>query len=199
MERLLNEALVEVGQTALLQQVLVPLIEAIGRLWHEGELRVAHEHVATAVIRTFLGNCTRPHSVAENSPTLVVTTPAGQMHELGAILAAAAAASHGWRVTYLGPCLPAEEIAGAAIQDKARAVAISLVYPEDDPRLEPELRRLRRLLPPEVALLIGGRAARSFAHVIRDLDATLLEDLPGLGLALERLRRPRRAKEPPKP
>ena len=124
-----------------------------------------------------------------------MTTPAGQLHELGAILAAATATIHGWKVTYLGPSLPAEEIAGAALQNKARAVALSLVYPEDDPNLSAELRRLRRLLPAEVALLVGGRAAHSFAPVIEELGATLLVDLPGLGAALDRLRKPRRGKE----
>ena len=81
---------------------------------------------------------------------LVVATPAGQIHELGALLVGAAAANLGWHVTYLGASLPAAEIAGAARQNRARAVALSLVYPEDDPRLEGELTRLRESLPPEV-------------------------------------------------
>ena len=60
------------------------------------------------------------------------------------------AANLGWQVTYLGASLPAAEIAGAAQQRRARAVALSLVYPEDDPRLAGELTRLRESLPAEV-------------------------------------------------
>ena len=75
----------------------------------------------------------------ENAPVLVVATPSGQLHELGALLVGAAAANLGWHVTYLGASLPAAEIAGAALQNRARAVALSLVYPEDDPTLEDEL------------------------------------------------------------
>jgi hypothetical protein len=43
-----------------------------------------------------------------------------------------------WQASYLGASLPAAEIAGAARQRRARAVALSLVYPEDDLRLENE-------------------------------------------------------------
>ena len=43
-------------------------------------------------------------------------------------LVGAAAANLGWHVTYLGASLPAAEIAGAARQNRARAVALSLVY-----------------------------------------------------------------------
>ena len=68
-----------------------------------------------------------------HAPVLVVATPAGQVHELGALLVGATAANLGWQVTYLGASLPAAEIAGAAQQRRARAVALSLVYPEDDP------------------------------------------------------------------
>jgi methylmalonyl-CoA mutase cobalamin-binding subunit len=66
------------------------------------------------------------------------------MHKPGALIVATIAASDGWRVTYLGPSLPAEEIAGAAHQNRARAVALSLVYPGDDPFLRGELLKFQR-------------------------------------------------------
>ena len=51
--------------------------------------------------------------------------------------------AEGWHVTYLGPDLPPEEIAAAAIQSGARAVALSIVYPPDDPLLMDDLAVLR--------------------------------------------------------
>lgn len=192
LEKALNRGAVELGQQALLQQVIVPLIEEIGNRWQRGALKVAHEHIATAVIRTFLGNFSRGYTVPSSAPGLIVTTPAGQLHELGAILVAAAANQQGWRVTYLGPSLPAEEIAGAVIQDNARAVALSVVYPEDDPHLDAELRRLRHLLPSEVFLLVGGRAAHCYRSSLLEIAALELPDIPSLYTLLERLRRNRK-------
>ena len=74
----------------------------------------------------------------------------------------AAAAQVGWQTTYLGASLPAAEIAGAAVQNRALAVALSIVYPEDDPDLPQELTNLRRFLPEETRILIGGRAATAY-------------------------------------
>ncbi|HTI70019.1 MAG TPA: cobalamin-dependent protein, partial [Candidatus Limnocylindria bacterium] len=126
----------------------------------------------------------------DTAPVLVVATPAGQVHELGALLAAAAAANLGWHVTYLGASLPAAEIAGAARQSRARAVALSLVYPEDDPRMEGELTRLRESLPPAVTLLVGGRAAPAYRNTLKRIGAVQINDLARFGEALDGLRKP---------
>ncbi len=96
------------------------------------------------MLRTYLTSTAQSFAASGNEPVLIVATPAGQLHELGALLAATAAAHVGWQVIYLGASLPAPEIAGAAQQRGARAVALSLVYPENDSRLEGELVRLRQ-------------------------------------------------------
>jgi methylmalonyl-CoA mutase cobalamin-binding subunit len=155
-----------------------------------------HEHLATAVIRTFLGNFSHGYALGENAPRIVITTPAGQLHELGALLVAATADNHGWRVSYLGPSLPSEEIVGAALLSRARAVALSIVYPEDDSSLEPELRQLRLLLPSEIALITGGRAAHSYASVLNEIQAMQTQDLSTFCEILDRLARKRRQKVP---
>ena len=103
-------------------------------------------------------------------------------------LVAAAATSHGWRVTYAAPALPAEEIAAAAIHHGVFAVALSLVHPEDDPMLPAELRRLRRLLPQAVHLLVGGRAAGAYRSVLVEIGAAEIATLEDLTAALGQLR-----------
>jgi MerR family transcriptional regulator, light-induced transcriptional regulator len=189
LETALARASLELSPTAVIEQVLAPLLRVIGDRWREGTLRIAHEHLATAVMRTFLGArivSARPDS----DPLIVVATPSGQMHELGALLAAATAASEGWRVAYLGTSLPAEEIAAVAAQRRARAVALSLVHPADDPRLQVELRTLRRHLPPDLPLLVGGAASHAYRDALGGVQATILGDMPALRRALEELRTP---------
>jgi len=127
----------------------------------------------------------------DNAPVLVVATPAGQIHELGALLVGAAAANLGWHVTYLGASLPAAEIADAARQNRARAVALSLVYPEDDPRLEGKLTRLRELLQPEVTLLTGGgRAMPAYRDALDKIETLQIKDLAHFCSTLDDLRKP---------
>lgn len=190
LEGALKRGATELGAQGLLQRVVAPLARDVGELWREGSLTAAHEHFATAVIRVFLGQAAKPFAGADQAPVLLVATPAGQLHELGALLVGATAANLGWHVTYLGAGLPAAEIAGAARQSHAKAVALSLVYPEDDPRLATELTAVRQALPPEVTLLVGGRAMAAYRDVLEQIGATLTEDLMQLGLALDRLRQP---------
>jgi DNA-binding transcriptional MerR regulator/methylmalonyl-CoA mutase cobalamin-binding subunit len=190
LERLLKRASISLGTQGVLQRVIAPLVQTIGDRWQDGSITAAHEHFATAVIRVFLGNATNAFAATEPAPILVVATPSGQLHELGALLAGAAAANLGWRVTYLGASLPAAEIAGAARSNRARAVALSVVYPEDDPRLESELIRLRDALPRDVAVLVGGRAAPAYRKALDRIGARQLDTLDDLCTVLSDLRKP---------
>jgi DNA-binding transcriptional MerR regulator/methylmalonyl-CoA mutase cobalamin-binding subunit len=190
LEEELKRAATALGALGLLQRVVAPLAQTIGDLWRDGTLTAAHEHFASAVIRVSLGHAAKPFGGMEHAPVLVVATPAGQIHELGALLVGATAANFGWHVTYLGASLPAAEIAGAARQNRAQAVALSLVYPEDDPGLAGELTRLREFLPAEVPLLVGGRAMPAYRKLLENIRAVPLENLADLGSALDDLRKP---------
>jgi len=180
------------GALGMLQRVVAPLAQTIGDLWRDGALTSAHEHFASAALRVFLGNSAKPFGSMENAPVLIVATPAGQVHELGALLVGAAAANLGWQVTYLGASLPAAEIAGAVQHRRARAVALSLVFPQDDPGLPGELTRLRKSLPAEVELLAGGRAMPAYRDVLDKIGALPIENLTQLGSTLDDLRKPAR-------
>lgn len=192
LEEALKRAAIALGAQGLLQRVIAPLTQTIGELWRDGSITAAHEHFASAVIRIFLGHAAKPFAGMEGAPVLVVATPSGQLHELGALLVGATASNLGWHVTYLGASLPAAEIAGAARQNRARAVALSLVYPEDDARLEGELARLRELLPSETVLMAGGRAMPAYRDGLEKVGALQIKDLPHLGSVLDELRKPSR-------
>lgn len=186
----LAQAGVALSQPVLIEQVVTPLMRRIGDLWQDGQLRVAHEHLASSVVRTFLGNRLANASLPASAPRLIVATPAGQIHELGALIVAVTAASAGWQITYLGADLPTEEIAGAAHQNSARAVALSLIYPGNDPHLTAELRNLRQGLPEGMPLLVGGRATEHYQAVLDAIGAVRIRDLPHLRASLVTLRYP---------
>jgi DNA-binding transcriptional MerR regulator/methylmalonyl-CoA mutase cobalamin-binding subunit len=188
LEMQLERASVAFSRTNLIEKLLAPLMHRIGDLWHQGALRPIHEHMASAVVRSFLGGLHGAYRPEVSAPHLVVTTPARQHHELGALIAAATAAGEGWQVTYLGPELPPEEIAAAALQKGARAVALSITYPPDDPILMDDLRRLRRLLDPDTALLVGGRASAAYSHALSEIGARRIDDLASLRRELQLLR-----------
>jgi methanogenic corrinoid protein MtbC1 len=137
-------------------------------------VRIVEEHVMTVVLRTSIASYLR--DAHADGAALVVTTPAGQVHELGALLAALSASAVGWRVEYLGPNLPANEIVLAVERTRARAVALSLVFPAADPRVRDQLRALRRELAAEVPIFVGGRAASSYDDVLAEIGAPRFDE-----------------------
>ena len=188
----LRRAAVALPAAVLLDAVVVPLLERLGTGWREGTLRPVHGHLASAVLRRLLDRVIESASSPLATANLVVATPAGQVHEFGALLVAATAAAEGWRVTYLGTDLPAEDIAEAAARTRARAAALSVVFPAGDAALGDEFRRLRAVLPKDVTLVVGGAAASAYSEVLNEIGAVRLNDLEDFRAQLRTLRRARR-------
>jgi len=172
LEIVVRRALLSLGTIPFLEDVAAPLLVEIGDSWHEGRITVVHEHAASATLLQFLGWLTRSLEVPGKAPRVLLATPRGEHHALGAMTAAASAAHDGWHVTWLGSDLPAAQIATGAEQGGARVVALSGA--SDAAGLERELGALRTLLPRHVPLLVGGSGAAALADMpgvmkVRDL------------------------------
>ena len=164
-----ENAIVELGSEAFIEHLLTPLLTRIGERWKTGELRPVHEHMTSSVIRSLTYILRNNNPCSADAPRMIVSTPMGQLHELGALLAAIMAELRGWQVTYLGANLPAEEIAAGVKYIDAHALTISLSFATDDLVVPKELRRLKKLIGNDVALIVGGRAAGHFEAVLNEI------------------------------
>jgi DNA-binding transcriptional MerR regulator/methylmalonyl-CoA mutase cobalamin-binding subunit len=189
LETILLKASSKFSQPVLIENLIIPLVYKIGELWHEGIIRIANEHLATAVIRSFLANLIVQNKASENAPLLISATPRGQDHEIGAMIVGVTAAPLGWKVIYLGPNLPVEEIAAVADSLEAKAVALSIVYPGDDQQLKSDLQNLKRILPQNISIIIGGRASADYLDIIDEIGATHIKDTKRLRLELDSIRK----------
>src|SRR5688572_5756897 len=153
LESLLRRTAAAFGVPVFLDAVVAPLLRRMGEEWKAGRLAVAQEHLATAIIQRVLEGMIHFLVPPHGAPNLLVATLTGDQHKMGALLAATAAAAEGWRVTYLGPDLPAGEIATAAIAAGARVVGVSVVHVAEPDRVLAELQTVRTRLPASVPLL----------------------------------------------
>lgn len=185
-EAALKRGLLAFGGTTLIDRVVSQFLTSVGDRWHAGTLSPAHEHLASTAVRRVIGWIADAYSVSPRAPKLLVATPAGEQHEFGAMLVAAAAIEEGWRVVYLGVDLPAGDIADAARQSGARAVALSVVYATDPSGLD-GVWETARALPSGVPLLVGGAAAVARADAL-GREVQVLPDIPALRRALRALR-----------
>lgn len=180
-ERALATAGLALEPLALVTDVVAPLLVEVGDRWRDGRFSVAQEHAASAAVRAHLSDLLRAARPARSAPLYVCTTPAGEQHELGAMMAAVVLAHAGGQVVYLGPSMPAADVAFACKRSGAEGVLLSVVAldPVDARR---ELGRIRRALPIPVVVFVGGPATldpvpdgvtrlTDFAQLVRVLGA----------------------------
>ncbi len=177
LEQALSNASVALSVPELLEQVIAPFMKQLGKRWEKGKVRVGHEHLATATIRSFLGHLVATANASNSGPLLLVATPAGQNHEIGALMSAVIAAGDGWRVAYLAPNIPARDLAAVVKQQHPAAIILGITYPPDDPQIIQELRLLRKHIPDHVQLIAGGAAINGYRSVLKEIGATSVRDL----------------------
>ena len=183
----LTQSIFTLGPRVALDAVVSPFLEQIGIAWSCGETSVAQEHLASAVVRDVLGWVMQNAAATEDAPTLVATTVAEEQHEFGAMMAGAAAALAGWRVVYLGPNLPAAEIARIARDAGARAVLLSVVNPQPTRSLRDEFTALRSGAGKRIPIIAGGASATDHKLTMGRSSIELAENRSKLMTSLERI------------
>jgi methanogenic corrinoid protein MtbC1 len=163
---ILGRATTKLPTLVLIDEVIGPLLEQIGEDWYEDRLSPRHEHLATNVIRSILTQL-QLNALGETTKTIVVATPSGQHHDLGTQFVSALAVAEGWNVLNLGANIPARDIALTAEETGAEVVALSIVYPPDDPNVIDTLDQLGEHLHRSITLVVGGQAAGSYANNIK--------------------------------
>lgn len=187
LRRSLAIAEAELPLPVFLEQVVAAFMAQIGHAWERGRLRISQEHMASVIVRHHLFGLLR--GLNKSGPVIVLTTPVGQDHEIGALLAAVIAENEGWNALFLGANMPAAEIAAAASQAGARAVGLSLLCVADTRLLGAELEQLRLVLPEKVALIVGGAAVADTRALLSRISAYTPADLGAFREILSQLRR----------
>ena len=171
-EQMLTSAALSTEPSEFLKSVVAPILVEVGDRWERGELRMAHEHACSTLMRGLLFSLMRLYPANDAQRRVVVGTPAKEDHELGAMMVAMLAAMHGWSVLYLGPNLPAEEIAYAVNDTKADLLMLSVTNLKQKAS-QREIAAIENSIPEHVRILVGGRAANALpesrVQVERDL------------------------------
>ncbi len=157
LDRELRRAIARYGVPMFLDDIVPALMHRIGDEWAAGRLAIPHEHLASSVVLGILLEAVRSIPETPGAPRLLVATPAGEQHVVGAALIAAAAALDGWSILFLGADVPAPDLAMAA--RGVSAVALSIINAHDASATVREVQAVRAALPPRMPLIAGGAAA----------------------------------------
>jgi methanogenic corrinoid protein MtbC1 len=176
LQSLLNRALVSLDGTAYVDELLVPLFNRIGTEWERGTMEPYHEHLATSTVRNILARFLA--QIPEDlDRRVLVATPSGHHHEIGALLVGVSAVLAGFRVLYFGTNLPAADIVSAVEKTEASILALSVIYPPKDSRTLGELEAVARDLPEGVRFVVGGRSVSYYSKALERLGVLIISDL----------------------
>ena len=182
----LNRLAAALSPRDLVYEVALPLMRDVGIRWHNGTLAIAHEHLVSHLLRNLLGSMTRLFRPSGARFKMVLATPAGEQHEFGILASGMLISIAGIEPIYLGPDLPAGEIAEAARRTSAKAVVLGItVIAENTAK---EVRAIATAMPRASEIWIGGASGAHLDLAKLGKKAVLLKDLPSFEIECRRWR-----------
>ena len=179
-----DETLAEHGLAGGFDRVWTPLLIRLGEiaLARKG-LWIACEHFAVSFLRERIAKSAG--ASPRRKPRLSLSSPAGDLHELGMLAAAAALSAHELEPLYLGTNMPLESLMKAHRETGIRYACLTLTRRFPRPALKRAAAALKRNVPGG-KLCIAGQASLPHANLARSLGVVFVG--ANLQIGLERLR-----------
>jgi DNA-binding transcriptional MerR regulator len=178
----LEKAKTLLGPRDLCLKLLVPLFREIGIKVYNNELSIAQEHTLSAIFTFHMGQMIGIHYQKKNlkEDLILITTPEGEMHEIGIMASALLCVHHGVKFIFLGANLPARSLAEAsnALNPKAVLLGVTKGHEISDHKtLEDYLAELNSSLKSKTQIMVGGNL-RSYAKA--ELEKKNIKFFPSL-------------------
>jgi MerR family transcriptional regulator, light-induced transcriptional regulator len=141
--------------------ILIPLFHEIGNKVARGELTIAQEHTLSAIVSFHMGQMIGQHYQKKTlkDDLILITTPEGELHEIGILASALLCVHYGIRFIFLGASLPALSLAEAANALRPKAILLGVIKGHeisDQRNLEDYLTELSTHLSVNSETWVGG-------------------------------------------
>ena len=151
---------------ALYQRVSAPAMHEVGRLWEEGAITTADEHLATGVTHRVLAALRPPELIEQElahrsgKPRALLAAVQGEQHALGLRMAADLLEDSGYEVAYLGADVPTAALLQAVHTLAPDLLGLSATIPASRQQLADAVEAVRAEHP-QLPVLIGGQGSGS--------------------------------------
>jgi DNA-binding transcriptional MerR regulator len=170
---LLKEVFAGYDLRTVFASVLAPCLVEIGEAWYRGALTITTEHFASAFLRGKLLTLLQAYPSRRNAPLILVGGAPTEQHEIGALMLAVLLRSVGYRVEFLGPDLPLQDLAEYARHEKPGMIILSAVTEPAALELRPMQSLLNKLRPMPI-FAYGGRAFDLHPKLRDEVEGTFL-------------------------
>ena len=157
-ERTVREAMdADLDQATISDEIIAPALRYVGRLWEQGVITVADEHLASEISLRILALQREAYRVARDRSRQRVLMAAveGERHVIGLGMAADLLLRAGFDVRFFGADLPLAALAPAVSAHDPAVFAFSATMPESGRSLRRAIEEVRRT-DGSVAVLAGG-------------------------------------------
>jgi MerR family transcriptional regulator, light-induced transcriptional regulator len=161
-QAVLDRLMAELSLPAVLRDVVLPYLADLGERWQRGTASIAAEHFASNLIRGRLAGLARGWG-GGHGPQALLACPPGELHDMALMIFGIVLNRNGWRIGYLGPSTPVEELRRAVGTSRPDLVVLAATVPGVLEPLQPELTTLARHAP--LALAGAGATPQSASAI----------------------------------
>lgn len=133
--------------TTVCMDVIGGALILVGDAWHKGEMRITDEHFASRYLQGKLINLLQAYPNRRGAPLLLMACAPEEQHEIGCLMMSVLLRHDGYRVEYLGPDLPLDDIVDYARQEHPAMICMSATMEENAIRLQKMQDKLSRIKP----------------------------------------------------
>ncbi len=168
--RLAKEALVQRQPLELVEQELIPALDAVGEEYEAGRLYLPQLLSAAQAAQSVFDVIADQLAATGQAPVrrgeVVVATVRGDVHDIGKNIAKTVMENYGYAITDLGRDVPPETVAAEVFRRQARLVGLSALMTTTLPAMERTVSLLKALPDPPKVFVAGAVVTEDYARSI---------------------------------
>lgn len=141
----------------ILLRVISPALVQIGWDWYNGKIRITTEHFASTLIRGKLLTMLQSYPSRRGFGHILMGCAPDEQHEISSLMFAVMLRASGYRVEYLGPDIPVDDLVDYASEEHPDLVILTASMEETALNLKKVQEKLLRLKP-AVLFAYAGQA-----------------------------------------
>ena len=178
-----------IGAKEFIFKVLIPIIQAVGRMYLDGKYSVTQEHIISTIIRYQLSQINLPDS--ENSTdSIILATPEGNLHELPILIADILCQLNRISTYYLGASHPAVCLSEAVNELKSKTIVLGVVSTDKwdyEKNIISFLKLMDKNLTHKLKVILGGGWRLNFPEFNNIEDILLVNGFEDFDYVLKKI------------
>jgi DNA-binding transcriptional MerR regulator len=156
-EKLLNQCIIKEGFENTVFNILYPFFEKIGVLWQAGSINPAHEHFISNLVKQkiYVAIDSIPVPAGPDTKKFLLFLPEWDLHDLGLLVYDYILKSRGYKVIFLGPNVPEEDVYSVSESLKPDYFLCAFSNAVDRGRIEAYINRIASRFPDKHLFITG--------------------------------------------